>query len=643
MSGIYGIYRYDGAPIDQEWLRRMETAMAFYGPDGRSCAQQPPVAMGHLASMLNPEDSFARQPVETERGLVASTARLDNRDELLDAFSIGSGDAPQVADSSLAAMAFDRWGQDMPLHLQGDWSLAGWDRRERRLLLARDACGASAFYYYQGQGFLAFASSLKALLALPGVVKEPDYLHLAEILVCWQQYPERTAYSGFLRVMGSHALLVDSGGQSRVWRHWSPAGREPLRYRRDDDYVDEFRALYTQALRSCLRTSKPVAATLSAGRDSGSVVAMAAPLLAEAGKNLTAYTSVPLFPPDGAGKYHEGNEWELAHATATMAGPNVHHCAIDAGGYSVLGGIEYLLDVHDGTGHAAVNFYWIQAVLEAAAQQGAGVLLMGELGNATVSWAGYGSALFALLQGSPATALRLLLHADPTPWHSFRRQIIKPFLMPALRLYRRRKLPLRSPWRAYSALNPELGRELDIDGRMRAAGYDPAFGDYLLRDFRLEMLGPEAALGMGIDSELGSRHGLSLQDPTANLRLIEFLLRVPDDQFKRGDNGSWLFRRAFDGRMPAPVVNSRRKGLQAADVGHRLVREMPALEACLASLDSMPEARRVLDMPLLHRTLAQLRERVDPATTGDAATILVRGINTGLFLRRRAASSGAPC
>jgi hypothetical protein len=63
---------------------------------------------------------------------------------------------------------------------------------------------------------------------------------------------------------------------------------------------------------------------------------MAAPLLASHGRTLAAYTSVPCLPPDGANERQLGNEWELAHATAVMAGINVRLVPVDADGYGVI-------------------------------------------------------------------------------------------------------------------------------------------------------------------------------------------------------------------------------------------------------------------------------------------------------------------
>lgn len=638
MSGIYGIYRYDGGPVDPEWLERMKTAMAYYGPHGGGCKIEGQVGLGHLLLEVNPEDAFEKQPMRGERGLVVSTARLDNREALLEAFDVSSSEAAGISDGQLVSLAFDRWGDEVSKHLQGDWALAAWDARQRRLLLARDAFGNVTLYYYEGNGFFAFASSLKALLALPGVVKEPDRMRLAEVLVIWQHDGGLTAYKGFRRLLWAQAMAVTADGKTRIWQHWSPQGRAMLNYRRDEDYVEAFLEHYTHAVQICLRTQKPVAATLSAGRDSGSVVAMAAPLLAGQGRGLTAYTSVPCLPPDGAKQRHMGNEWELAHATAVMAGDNIQHVPIDATDYGVIQGIEHFQQLHDGPGHGSINFYWMQAVAEAASRNGAGVILTGQAGNITVSWTGNGSALLALLQGYPATALRLFLNMEPNPWLTIKRQILKPLLLPGLLAFRRRTTPPSRIWQEYSALNIHIASELDLDGRMRAAGHDPTFKISPLEDYRLRLFSPFFCIGTGLWSEIGARNSVAFLDPTSNQAMLEFLLQVPDDQFQRLKQSSWLFRRAFKGRLPDPVVNQERKGLQAADVGHRILRELPALRQCLDSLDALPEAREFLDMQRIRRCLEDLVVKVDPDTTQRAGTILLRGLGVGLFLRHLAES-----
>ena len=639
MSGIYGVYRYDGVPVEHEWLNRMRAAMAYYGPQGGGSKIAGELGMGHLLMVFNPEDAFERQPVMGSRGPLVSAARLDNRAELLESFHVSAREAGSMSDGQLIGLAFDRWGEDVVKHLQGDWAIAGWDRRERKLLLARDACGSATLYYHDGKGFIAFASSLKALLALPGVAREPDPLRLAQVLASWQHDAELTAYKNFRRLLRGQSLTIGPEGRSGCRRYWSPEGRERLTYRRDEEYEEAFLEHYGRAVQSCLRTQKPVAALLSGGRDSGSVVALAAPLLARQGRGLTAYTSVPLLPPDGASDCEMGNEWETADATAVMAGANVRHVPIHAAEYGVLQGIEHFLDVHDGPSHAASNHYWLQAVSETAARNGAGAVLSGQFGNATVSWSGNGSALLALLQGAPETAMQLLIHAEPNLWLTLKRQVLKPLLIPALRHFRRLKSSNGQPWREYSALNPQMARKVDLDSRMRAARYDATFTFSPLEDCRIFFFDPDWSVGTGIWSEMSARHGVAFLDPTSNFALVEFLLRVPDSQFRRSGQSSSLFRRSFRGRLPEQVLEGRLPGLQAADVGHRILKELSAVRRCIDSLSALPAANEFLDMPLLNRCLQDLINKVDPDTTGRASTILLRGLGVGMFLRRLAESA----
>lgn len=640
MSGIYGIFRFDGAPVDPHWLERMKAAMSYYGPDGGGSSIEGPVGMGHLLLEVNPEDAFERQPLRRRSNLLACAARLDNRDALLEQFRIPASEAPQVSDGHLVGEAFERWGAELCSHLEGDWSLAAWDAQERRLLLALNPCGNETLYYHAGQGFIAFASSLKALLALPGVSKEPDLLRLAEVLISWQPDAELTAYKQFRRLIWARAMTVTDDGRIQIRRYWSPEGREPLRYRRDEEYIDGFLDHYERAVRSCLRSPKTVSAQLSGGRDSGSVVSMAAPILARQGRPLTAFTSVPYFSPDGAAKWRLGNEWDMAHATATMAGANVNHVAVDARNYGVIPGIEHLLNIHDGPGHGSINHYWCQAVWEAASHAGSSVLLDGGMGNATVSWTGNGSALLALIQGYPGTARRLFFHGESNLWNTLKRQVLKPVLMPARRLLRRFRMPLQNPWRSYSALNEHLARAIDLNGRMRDQGFDPTFTNSALLDYRPHFFYPTCFIGMSIRSEIGAWHSFAHLDPTANLSLVEFLLRVPDDQFWRGGEFGSLLKRAFQNKMPRQVLYSRQKGLQAADVGHRIVHEIANFRECLRSLESVPAAMEVLDLPLMHCCMKDLTSKVDPETTDRAEAILLRGLGVGLFLRRLQESGG---
>jgi hypothetical protein len=228
----------------------------------------------------------------------------------------------------------------------------------------------------------------------------------------------------------------------------------------------------------------------------------------------------------------------------------------------------------------------------------------------------------------------LFLHAEPNLWFTLKRQILKPALTPALRSVRRLKSHRAQSWQAYSALNPRMASVLELDPRMRAAGHDSTFTPSPLKDQRPNFLKPGRSIGAGLWSEIGATHAISVRDPTSNLAMLEFLLRVPDDQFRRHGQASSLFKRTFRDRLPKPVLDGRRKGLQAADLGHRILRELPALQQCLDALDAHPSARELLNIALMRTCLKNLVAKVDPESTGNASKILLRGLGAGMFLRR---------
>ena len=131
------------------------------------------------------------------------------------------------------------------------------------------------------------------------------------------------------------------------------------------------------------------------------------------------------------------------------------------------------------------------------------------------------------------------------------------------------------------------------------------------------------------------------RDPTADIRLLEFCLGVPTDQFLRDGVQRALARRALADRLPLQVLDEQRRGLQAADwhedlmaVQDRVAEELDRLEAC-------PAASCALDLPRLRLLTARW-----PASGWDRNEVimpyryaLLRAISTGHFLRRATGSN----
>jgi asparagine synthase (glutamine-hydrolysing) len=181
-------------------------------------------------------------------------------------------------------------------------------------------------------------------------------------------------------------------------------------------------------------------------------------------------------------------------------------------------------------------------------------------------------------------------------------------------------------------VHPDLARRLDLRERMRAAGHDPSatIADPVER--RIGYLMPGVSPVGGLWSQHGAAAGLDVRDPTADVRLLEFCLGVPEAQYTGGGWDRRLIRRALAGRVPDSVRLNRRRGLQAADLGRRLLADRDAVEAALAEIATALQAPGWVDVTELERLWAAVQQRPD-----DLPLQFARGLQVGLFAARAGA------
>jgi asparagine synthase (glutamine-hydrolysing) len=635
MSGFCGELSLKSRSSETENLEAMDRAIAPWGPDAQGYWQEGAIALGSRLLRITPEDAFDLQPlVEADLALVGRI-RLDDRPTLGRTLGIDRADLNRLPDSQLLLRAWRHWGEDCVAYLYGDWTCAIWDRQRQSLWLGRDAAGNSGLYYWYDAYRLVFSNSFKALLAHPVVPQQPNAYQIARQLtvVIDPTQDSATAYADIYRLPVGRAMRCYRSQIEQPYTWWQPDLLPELDWTDDRDYYDAFKDLYAAAVTDRLRNAKgSIGLMFSSGLDSGSVAALAAPRLSD---RLRAYISVPHFPPDGAPSRRLGDETALARSTAEHIG-NIDFIPVSSQGSSVIAAIEALLEIHDRPGHAAVNYYWISDILSMAKEQGIRVMLTGQGGNATVSWSGIGNLCPTLLQGDWGTLLAAFRHSNVGAWLTLKRQILKPMLEPSLDALQRLKMLGKDPWDDRSAINPKFATQIDLYGRMQAAGQDLFFGgiynprDPRLARFRLGRLGAVGELWM----ENGAAYQLDVRDPTRDRRLIEFCWRVPDAVFWANGVQRGLIRQGMSAALPAAVLYSQRKGLQAADVGYRVWAEREAISAMLDRLETHSLVKEWLDVPKMRTVLTALAGGVTPARTQQVAAILLRGLGVGLFLTR---------
>ena len=592
-----------------------------------------PIALAAFGQS-NPLTVNNQRLIETDLTLVGHF-RLDNRAALCAELKRSQS----LSDIQLVAEAWRRWGMDAAQKLYGDWACAIWDRRAQTLWLGRDAAGNTGLYFWHNHQQLVFASSINHLLQHPAVPRQPNAYAVARLLTVLKDPDERhaTVYHDIQRLAGGYALQANLQSV-QVYGWWQPENLSEMSWRSDQDCYDAFRALYTDAVKERLGNNS-TALLLNSGLDSGSVAALAGAALGKRGERLRAYISTPAFAPDGASQCRLGDESHLAKEIAAHIG-HIDLIQVRSEQVSIVDSLDAMIAIHGVPSHAAANHFWMLECFRQAQSDGVGVMLTGQGGNATVSWNGTGNLWPALRSAQGGTLSALWPNSTRDLYRGFKRQLAKPFVYQIKNHWQRLQLGYRGtpPWTNYSAINTALVDDVQLTAHLRRLALKGEFftptqaRDPRFSAFRLGRLG-SASLG-SIYMDLGESYGMAISDPTNDRRLIEFCWQVPDHLFWAKGTQRGLLRRGMPDCLPHAILHAQKKGLQAADIGYRVLAQRDEINAALQKIAGHPLAREWLDIPKMRAVIAELERKVTPQSTQQVTTILLRGLAVGLFLTR---------
>src|SRR5580698_8054169 len=289
MSAFAGIIALDGGPLDRRAEAFAASAVtALRG--GRTVARR---IDGALFVLRLPSGGSGDAHVSTGndgRALFAALARLDNREELGGALGLAPAELAQVPDAALIRRMNERWGDAGVARCLGAFAFASWDTDTRRLTLGRDCLGNRSLFYHHGPEFIVFATTLGALLALPGVPREIDEIALANFMVVNNREKGRTFYRGIARVPSRTLMTIDRNGPHHR-QYWAPDLDRAPPYRREEDYIERARELFDLAVAAATRDTPHIAIATSGGLDSSAIAATAARL--GLAKSITCFCIVP--------------------------------------------------------------------------------------------------------------------------------------------------------------------------------------------------------------------------------------------------------------------------------------------------------------------------------------------------------------
>ncbi|MBX7045895.1 MAG: asparagine synthase (glutamine-hydrolyzing) [Ignavibacteria bacterium] len=314
MCGIAGYINFDiQKSASSEIIKKMTDIIAHRGPDGEGFYVKDNLALGHRRLSIIDLSTGSQPMYNKDKSLViVFNGEIYNYIELREELKTLGYSFVTTSDTEVIINAYEEWGTNCQLKLNGCWAFAIWDSRKNILFISRDRFGEKPLHYSVWDNTFVFGSEIKSLFAY-GVPDEKDF-SLVELYFFLKFIP--APYSFFKQVKKlkpGHYLIVRDGG-IKEYKYWDlPEIDEHNMITDKNSVYDNFESLLKDSVKIRMRSDVPYGALLSGGLDSAAVVSL-----------MSEISSHPVETFTIGYDYADFDERELAQAVAERYKTNHH-------------------------------------------------------------------------------------------------------------------------------------------------------------------------------------------------------------------------------------------------------------------------------------------------------------------------------
>jgi asparagine synthase (glutamine-hydrolysing) len=323
----------------QSKLLRMARAISHRGPDDEYFHIEPGIALAARRLAII-DIAGGRQPISNETGDIWTTfeGELFEYPELREQLLKRGHRFATRCDTEAWVHLYEELGEAMFQHARGQFSVAVWDRTTRTLLLGRDRAGIGPLYYTKHDGWLMWASEIKALLASGMIHATADVRGIDYFFNYFCMPTERTCFEQIRMLAPGHYARVKDGSFSchQYWDLDFPDCGEEKRFKTPDLGAQELEHRLRGAVRKRLVGEVPLSCYLSGGLDSTIILKLSSE---ERGQPIPSFT----IGLDNSGPF---NERSKAEESARHIGSPL--TIIDANQHDIMTAFPRLITASEG-------------------------------------------------------------------------------------------------------------------------------------------------------------------------------------------------------------------------------------------------------------------------------------------------------
>jgi asparagine synthase (glutamine-hydrolysing) len=272
MCGIAGVVNATGVTKDDVW--KMIDCIKYRGVDEQGVEALGRAVLGHARlAVVDPENGM--QPMSSTDGKVwvVFNGEIFNFIELREQLKAKGYKFKSRCDTEVLVHLWCEKGEKMLDDLVGMFAFFIWDQRTETGMLARDRQGIKPCFYTPYEGGLAFASEMKAILALPKFERKVNEAALGNVFTFNYCPPPETCFEGIRHLPPGTFIRYGAGKFSEPVTYW----RWPLDGPRVDASQQELENALDEAIRLQMRFDVDGGLFLSGGVDSSVIASRLVP------------------------------------------------------------------------------------------------------------------------------------------------------------------------------------------------------------------------------------------------------------------------------------------------------------------------------------------------------------------------------
>jgi asparagine synthase (glutamine-hydrolysing) len=270
MCGIAGFFPRPEKGTAVSVLKRMLSQIKHRGPDQSGIYINEAVGIGSVRlSIIDVTNGGMPLSNGDNKLWIVFNGEIFNYIELKEELLKRSHVFKTNSDTEVILHLYEEYGPEFLIKLNGQFAIAIWDEKTKELFIARDRVGIRPIFYTKINGCFVFASEVKAFLEFPGFEFNISPQALAQVFTFWTTVSPNTVFQDIYEVQPGSFLIVSSKGieERSYWELPLPKNNGTNK-RKFEDVIQEFRDLFSDAVRIRLRADVPIGAYLSGGIDS---------------------------------------------------------------------------------------------------------------------------------------------------------------------------------------------------------------------------------------------------------------------------------------------------------------------------------------------------------------------------------------